>query len=76
MSSPERLFLSSSGLVYRVRLTLHEMRGGVSRKRRTLCFETARGDWVGALPVYPSVRLEHFTGQELEELMEHASSEL
>lgn len=75
MNAP-RLFLTSQGEVYRAWLAPHEAPRGVAPGSYSLCFETRRGEWVGAVPLWLRLRMDCFTGEDLEELMGFASGAL
>ena len=58
MKPEYRLFIASTGEVYRVYRAPLERRSGVSRLHRALVFETEDGDWIGQVPVAAEVPLD------------------
>ena len=64
-----------TGERYRVRLTPRERVDslGVDKRRNGLVFETALGEWVGSVPVYPTVTLWTLAEEDLVNLLGQAA---
>jgi hypothetical protein len=72
-SMSTRLFVDPLGNRYVARLTPREREtGGVSDLLNVVVIETDAGAWVGSVGVYPNVRLEDLTKEELWRLLEQA----
>lgn len=61
-------------LRYRVQLCPREHTGaiGVDRRLNALVFETAESEWVGSVPIYPTIALWGLDDRDLGELLEQA----